>query len=62
MIEKHEENDRTVTQVHLLDFEGRVQEIARIMGGENPSELMLQNAREELKRVQESGGQNNGTA
>ena len=53
MIEKHDENDRTVTQVHLLDFEGRVQEIARIMGGENPSELMLQNAREELKRVEE---------
>ncbi len=53
MIEKHDENDRTVTQVHLLDFEGRVQEIARIMGGENPSELMLQNAREELLRVQE---------
>ncbi len=53
MIEKHDENDRTVTQVHLLDFEGRVQEIARIMGGENPSELMLENAREELKRVKE---------
>ena len=53
MIEKHDENDRTVTQVHLLDFEGRVQEIARIMGGENPSELMLRNAREELMRVQE---------
>lgn len=53
MIEKHDENDRTVTQVHLLDFEGRVQEIARIMGGENPSALMLQNAREELQRVQE---------
>ena len=54
MIEKHDENERTVTQVHLLDFEGRVQEIARIMGGENPSELMLQNAREELLRVQEA--------
>lgn len=53
MIEKHDENDRTVTQVHLLDFEGRVKEIARIMGGENPSDLMLQNAREELQRVQE---------
>ncbi len=51
MIEKHTEEERTVTQVHLLDFEGRVQEIARIMGGENPSELMLENARVELKRV-----------
>ncbi len=54
MIEKHTENERTVTQVHLLDFDGRVEEIARIMGGENPSELMLQNAREELRRVAES--------
>ena len=53
MIEKHDENDRTVTQVHKLDFEGRVQEIARIMGGDNPSELMLENAREELRKVQE---------
>ncbi len=54
MIEKHTEHDRTVTQVHPLDFDGRVEEIARIMGGENPSELMLENAREELKRVAEA--------
>ena len=53
MIEKHTEDERTVTQVHPLDFDGRVQEIARIMGGENPSELMLENARVELKRVSE---------
>ncbi|MDE5563976.1 MAG: DNA repair protein RecN, partial [Oscillospiraceae bacterium] len=48
MIEKHSEEERTVTQVHLLDFEGRVEEIARIMGGDNPSQLMLEHAREEL--------------
>lgn len=54
MIEKHLKNDRTVTQVHQLEFEGRVEEIARIMGGDNPSSLMLENAREELKRVQEA--------
>ena len=53
MIEKHDEGERTVTQVHRLDTEGRVDEIARIMGGENPSELMLENAREELRRVRE---------
>ncbi|MBQ8123160.1 MAG: DNA repair protein RecN, partial [Ruminococcus sp.] len=51
MIEKHDENDRTVTQVHLLDFEGRVQEIARIMGGDHPSELMLETAAEELRKA-----------
>ncbi len=56
MIEKHTELDRTVTQVHLLDQEGRVQEIARIMGGENPSALMLENAREELRRVAQNEG------
>ncbi|MDE5753464.1 MAG: DNA repair protein RecN [Oscillospiraceae bacterium] len=55
MIEKHDEQGRTITQVHLLDFDGRVQEIARIMGGENPSRLMLENAREELKSFAEQG-------
>ena len=55
MIEKHDEQDRTVTQVHLLNQEGRVQEIARIMGGENPSQLMLENAREELRKVSQEG-------
>ncbi len=54
MIEKHTEQNRTVTKVHLLDFEGRTEEIARIMGGDNPSALMLENAREELKRVAEN--------
>lgn len=61
MIEKHTEDERTVTKVHLLDFEGRTEEIARIMGGDNPSELMLCNAREELLRVAESTGGSNGT-
>jgi DNA repair protein RecN (Recombination protein N) len=51
MIEKHQEADRTVTQVHQLDFAGRVEEIARIMGGENPSELMRKNARQELLKI-----------
>ncbi len=51
MIEKHDENSRTVTNVHLLDFDGRVREIARIMGGENPSSLILESAREELKKI-----------
>ncbi len=55
LIEKHTEQERTVTQVHLLDFEGRIQEIARIMGGENPSALMLENAREELEKIIQKG-------
>lgn len=47
-IEKRLENDRTSTKVFPLDFEGRTNEIARIMGGESPSRLILESAREEL--------------
>ncbi len=50
MIEKQTEGGRTETHVIPLDEEGRVCEVARIMGGENPSELLLQSAREELDR------------
>ncbi|MGN0620705.1 MAG: DNA repair protein RecN [Porcipelethomonas sp.] len=50
LIEKKTVGERTVTNVTQLDFSGRVHEIARIMGGENPSELMLKNAEEELKK------------
>ncbi len=48
MIEKQLENDRTSTKVMPLDFEGRVREIARIMCGEPPSDLVLASARDEL--------------
>jgi DNA repair ATPase RecN len=37
----------------VLEPEGRVHEIARIMGGENPSVLLLETAREELRRWQD---------
>lgn len=50
MIEKQIIDERTETHVTQLSFEGRVSEIARIMGGENPSRLMLDTAREELKK------------
>ncbi len=48
LIEKKTINDTTVTSVTQLDFSGRVNEVARIMGGENPSELMIKNAQEQL--------------
>ena len=48
LIEKQVVGDRTITQVNPLDFEQRKYEIARIMSGENPSELMLKNAEELL--------------
>lgn len=53
LIEKRTEQERTVTRVMPLDMEGRVHEIARIMGGESPSELMLQSARDELTRAEQ---------
>lgn len=49
-IEKQTLDGRTETHVTVLNDAGRVAEIARIMGGENPSELMLQSAGAELKR------------
>ncbi|MBE6853055.1 MAG: DNA repair protein RecN [Ruminococcus sp.] len=49
LIEKKTLGESTETNVTKLDFERRVNEIARIMGGENPSELMLKNAEELLK-------------
>lgn len=53
MIEKSIVGDRTETSVTPLGKEGRVAEIARIMGGEDPSELMLETARSELEKAAE---------
>lgn len=53
LIEKSTVCDRTETNVYQLDFKGRVSEIARIMGGDNPSELMLETAESELLKVKE---------
>ena len=46
---KNIKGDRTVTTVRTLDHEQRKYEIARIMGGENITELMLENAEQYLK-------------
>ncbi len=48
LIEKNVVDNRTSTQIQQLDFEGKKHEIARIMGGDNISELMLQNAEQLL--------------
>lgn len=54
LIEKNTIGDRTETNMYQLDFQGRVSEIARIMGGENPSSLMLETAESEILKVKES--------
>ena len=53
MIEKNVVGDRTETNVTHLDFDGRIAEIARIMGGDMPSELMLENAEAEIRKAAE---------
>jgi DNA repair protein RecN (Recombination protein N) len=53
LIEKKTEDNRTFTEVSQLDFNSRINEIARILGGENPSPLMLENAEQELKKAME---------
>lgn len=48
MIEKSTSDDRTYTTVTKLDYEQKVNEIARILCGNNITETALQNAREQL--------------
>ena len=53
LIEKNVSDGHTYTTVKQLDFEGRKQEIARIMGGDNITDLMLENAEQLLKNHSE---------
>lgn len=48
LIEKQQEQDFTMVHVKNLDREGRIHELARMLGGENYSELTIQHAREML--------------
>ena len=51
LIEKDIVGDRTVTSVSVLAPEERKYEIARIMSGEDPTELMLENAQQLIDSV-----------
>lgn len=53
LIEKQIAGERTETHVMQLEMDGRVAEIARIMGGDDPSALMLDNARAEIEKAAE---------
>ncbi len=55
LIEKLTEEGRTFTRIQPLDFEGRKQELARIIDGDGSSESSLSAAEEMLKR--QSSGQ-----
>ncbi len=54
LIEKKIQEQRTFTIVRTLDLEGRKQEIARIMGGLEITDLQLKSAEEMLKNAQSS--------
>ena len=47
-IEKREEGGKTHTGITELDEEGRVEELARMLGGDQITESILQSARELL--------------
>ncbi|HEX2985949.1 MAG TPA: DNA repair protein RecN [Caproiciproducens sp.] len=49
LIRKQIKDNRTYTDVYELDYEGRKRELARIMGGTEITQLMLQNAAEMLE-------------
>lgn len=53
MIEKNIVDGRTETSVTQLDFNGRTAEIARIMGGDNPGNLVMKAAEDELRKAAE---------
>ena len=51
-IEKHSTDTETHTEVTVLDHAQRVREIARIMNGDDDSELLLQTAEAALRSAQ----------
>ncbi|MDR0917851.1 MAG: DNA repair protein RecN [Oscillospiraceae bacterium] len=50
-IEKNTVENHTETKVKKLDYNDRINEIARIIGGDNITDLMLENAKELLNQV-----------
>ena len=50
IIKKESRDDRTYTSVSLLSGEDRINELARIMGGDNITPALLETAREMVKQ------------
>jgi len=53
-IEKHTDGETTVTQIHLLDEESSIRELARLLSGASLTEAVLRNAAE-MKRLAKGG-------
>ena len=48
LIEKHEQDEKTLTQINLLNEKGRIDELARIIGGDKISDTTRKQAEEML--------------
>ena len=53
LIEKIEENNKTLTHVHALSEEDKTREIVRLLGGEEKDEYALKHAEELMKQAKE---------
>ena len=50
VIEKEVRDDKTMTGIRKLDEEGRVLELARLLGGANVTDAVIESAREMINR------------
>ena len=50
LIQKNVRKDRTFTEIHTLDMDGRVEVLARMISGDKVSELSLASARELIEK------------
>lgn len=50
LIQKNVRQDRTYTEIHTLDMDGRVQVLARMISGDKVTDLSLANARELIEK------------
>ena len=50
LIQKNVRNDRTFTEIHTLDMDGRVEVLARMISGDKVSDLSLASARELIEK------------
>lgn len=55
LIQKNVSNERTYTEIHPLDENGRVEALARLISGDHVTELSRANAREMLQECKYSG-------
>ena len=55
LIQKNVSNDRTYTEIHPLDENGRVEALARLISGDHVTELSRANAREMLQERKHGG-------